>query len=222
MLIFTETWILMFSCMLMRCSSNVHFDSLGRLQQVEYAAKAAASGGTTICARSFDHAVIVSWSKNTDKQSLQQSTIYRISQNLGVTAVGISSDCSHITNMIKEEVEQHDYVFASSLPSKKLAATIANYVHMHTIDMRYRPLGIRLVMCSYDALFQAQVFEVDSLGNLYKCKLSCLGQFSVGKSIVRKMTFVVNDRPLLWKIIASMGWARSPWHDTGRVDSAMH
>lgn len=159
------------------CESSGSFESSGRLLQVEYADRAALSGGTLIAARSHKHAIIISWSNKINKGFKSPSKILTMSTYLGAASVGVFSDCSHLMNKLFDKVIEHTYIFQSEPSSRRVANSIADYVHQYTMIPALRPLGIRMVICGYDdRSAQANLHEIDAMGNIYDSKLSCVGK----------------------------------------------
>ena len=152
------------------------FDSNGRLTQVEYANKASMNGGTIIGVRSEDIAILITWSSWTDKNVLLPRKIHKITDFTGVSSSGIVSDVNFITDKMFEEATEHSFIFGCDPPASRLAMSIADYVHERTISARYRPLGIRTCIASYDEISKASILEIDSIGNLHKCRLTCVGK----------------------------------------------
>ena len=152
------------------------FDSNGRLTQVEYANKASMNGGTIIGVRSEDIAILITWSSWTDKNVLLPRKIHKITDYTGVSSSGIVSDVNFITDKMFEEATEHSFIFGCDPPASRLAMSIADYVHERTISARYRPLGIRTCIASYDEISKASILEIDSIGNLHKCRLTCVGK----------------------------------------------
>lgn len=150
------------------------FDSNGRLTQVEYADRASMKGGTIIGACSDRAAVILTWSP-VPKNSLPIRKIHRISKMCGVSSSGIVSDVQFVTNKLFEDSLDHVQLFGSETPAIRAATNIANYVHERTLSVRYRPLGIRMCIASYDETSKGSILEIDAMGNLNKCKVACIG-----------------------------------------------
>ena len=152
------------------------FDKNGRLTQVEYADKASMSGGTVIGMCSDDAAVILSWSSVADGTFKLPEKIQKITEYTAVSSSGIMSDVKFLTDKMFNEATEHSFIFGSDPPASRMALSIADYVHDRTISARYRPLGIRMCIASYDEKFKATITEIDAIGNLHRCKLSCIGE----------------------------------------------
>jgi 20S proteasome alpha/beta subunit len=153
------------------------FDSSGRLTQVEYANKASMKGGTVIGICSDEAAVLLTWSSWSDKSVKLPCKIHQITDFTAVSSSGIVSDVNYLTQKIFEEATEHSFVFGSDPPASRMALSLADYVHDRSISARYRPLGIRMCIASYDDISNASITEIDAIGNLHRCKLSCIGKF---------------------------------------------
>lgn len=153
------------------------FDKNGRLTQVEYADKASMSGGTVIGICSDDAAVILTWSSVADGTFKLPEKIQKITEYTAVSSSGIMSDVKFLTDKIFNEATEHSFIFGSDPPASRMALSIADYVHDRTISARYRPLGIRMCIASYDEKLKATITEIDAIGNLHRCTLSCIGEW---------------------------------------------
>lgn len=153
------------------------FDKSGRLTQVEYADKASMNGGTVIGICSEEAAVLLTWSSVSDGTLKLPEKIQKITEHTGVSSSGILSDVKFLTDKMFNEATEHSFVFGSDPPASRLSLSIADYVHDRSISARYRPLGIRMCIASYDKTFKASITEIDAIGNLHRCKVSCIGEF---------------------------------------------
>lgn len=161
---------------LAQCIVAEFFDSGGRLTQVEYADKASMKGGTVIGICTSDSAVLVTWSSWTDRSVKLPRKIHQITEFTGVSSSGIISDVNYLTNKIFEEATEHSFAFGSDPPASRMALSLADYIHDRTMSARYRPLGIRMCLASYDEVSKASITEIDVIGNIHRCKLSCIGE----------------------------------------------
>jgi 20S proteasome alpha/beta subunit len=131
-------------------------------------------GGTIIGACSDRAAVILTWSP-VPKNSLPIRKIHRITKMCGVSSSGIVSDVHFVTNKLFEDSLDHVQLFGSETPAIRAATNIANYVHERTLSVRYRPLGIRMCIASYDETSKGSILEIDAMGNLNRCRVACIG-----------------------------------------------
>ena len=152
------------------------FDSNGRLTQVEYANKASMKGGTVIGICSDEAAVLLTWSSWSDRSVKLPRKIHQITDFTAVSSSGIVSDVNYLTQKMFEEATEHSFVFGSDPPASRMAMSLADYVHDRSISARYRPLGIRMCIASYDDMSNASITEIDAIGNLHRCRLSCIGK----------------------------------------------
>jgi 20S proteasome alpha/beta subunit len=152
------------------------FDSNGRLTQVEYANKASMKGGTVIGICSDEAAVLLTWSSWSDRSVKLPRKIHQITDFTAVSSSGIVSDVNYLTQKMFEEATEHSFIFGSDPPASRMAMSLADYVHDRSISARYRPLGIRMCIASYDDISDASITEIDAIGNLHRCKLSCIGK----------------------------------------------
>jgi 20S proteasome alpha/beta subunit len=155
-----------------------HFDSDGRLIQVEYANKAAMQGGTVIGIRSNFSAVLFTWTERTGDDDFPESPprkIRKLTESIGLGSSGIVSDVDFLANKMFEEANDYLYLFKSDPPAIRIAQSIADFMHERTLSARYRPMGVRMCVASFDAVANATITEIDPIGNIHRCELSCLG-----------------------------------------------
>ena len=155
--------------------SSEFLDSNGRLTQVEYANIASTKGGTVIGICSDDVAVLLAWSACSDRNVEPTQKVNRITDFIGVSSSGIVSDVNFITDRMFEEATEHSFIFGCDPVPLRLAMSLANYVHERTISARYRPLGLRTCIASFNDVSKASILEIDAIGNVHKCKLTCIG-----------------------------------------------
>lgn len=123
-----------------------------------------------------DTAILLTYSKTIDKNTILPQKIHKITDYSMVASSGIISDVNFLTDRMFEESTDYSYVYGSEQPTSRLALSIADYVHSRTLSARYRPLGIRMCIASYDDVSRGSILEIDAIGNLHSCQLSCLGE----------------------------------------------
>jgi 20S proteasome alpha/beta subunit len=150
-----------------------------------------------------DTAVLLLWHPNGFGEGpLRRTSMQRIralSPNLALAATGLASDIEHVSNLGFELVSQHSYAFNSPVPVSRVAQSLASDLHFRSMRRGWRPLGVRacLVGVAHDGA--AQIFEIDPLGNLFCCRLSCIGALS------DKLALKIN-LALLAKETEEKGW----------------
>jgi 20S proteasome alpha/beta subunit len=152
------------------------FDSSGRLSQVENANKAAMRGGTVIGAHSDDYSIILTWSRHIDAAMEAPSKIHRVADFMGISSAGVVSDVNILHDKIFDDVIESSFIFGGPSPAIRIATRVADLMHGRTLSAMHRPFGVRICFISYDEVSKARVFEIDSMGNLHRCKLSFIGQ----------------------------------------------
>jgi 20S proteasome alpha/beta subunit len=134
-------------------------------------------GGTVIGITSGEIAILITYTSWDDRNIKIPLKIHRISDYTGVSSSGITSDVNFLTNKMFEEATEQSFIFGCDPPATRLAMSIADYVHGRSLSIRYRPLGIRMCIASYDDTSKATVHEIDAIGNFHRCKLSCVGKY---------------------------------------------
>lgn len=173
--------------------SSEFFDSNGLLTQVEYADKASMQGGTVIGITSGEIAILITYTNWGARNVKIPLKIHRISDYIGVSSSGITSDVNFLTNKMFEEATEQAFVFGCDPPATRLAMSIADYVHGRSLSIRYRPLGIRMCIASYDDISKASIYEIDAIGNFHRCKLSCIGK-DFHEMVLLSLFFKIDDQ----------------------------
>lgn len=171
--------------------------------QVENAEKSTRRGGTSLVAlRLNTSAVLISWTRCSSRQApLRRRTalqkIHRLSKNIGIAATGVASDIETIANTLFNQGLHHSQLFNSEIPTSRLAYSMAADIHSRTIHRTIRPLGIHACMIGWDeASQQACVFEIDTLGNCFRSKYSCVGKSNkqIALHLARTMNILDSDQ----------------------------
>ena len=160
------------------------FDSNGRLTQVEYADRASMKGGTIIGMCSDCAATLLTWSP-VPINSFPLRKIHRITSNFGVSSSGVVSDVHYLTNKLFEESLEQFQNFGSDIPAIRAANSLASLMHRRTIDDSSRPLGVRMCFANYDDISKGSILEIDPMGNLHQCKVTCTGPYA--EKIMKKV-----------------------------------
>jgi len=152
----------------------------GRIHQIEYATKATMKGSSIIAAHNKNISILISYkgdikSNILSLSSSSLSSIRMISNTIGYSAIGISSDINYLSNKLHDNVLNHITIFDSLPPVIRITNNLASYIHSRTITSKYRPFGIRLCIIGYDIIKGAIVIDIDALGNIHHNKLCCLG-----------------------------------------------
>jgi 20S proteasome alpha/beta subunit len=96
-----------------------------------------------------------------------------------VTYSGIASDCRYLTNKLFEENSDHLYLYGSNSIGKRLALNIAQKNHKRSLYSNQRLFGAKLCIAYCDTKIGSQILEIDPLGSIYECKLTCLGKLKL-------------------------------------------
>jgi 20S proteasome alpha/beta subunit len=151
------------------------------MNQIDYANKAAAKGGTILGIRSKDFSV--SFSLRNRKQSSvlsQPSKVRKLTSYYGIGAAGILSDANYLSNSMFDMVLSHQTKFDSDPPMARVASHIATIIHSNTMVSSRRPFGVSLCLFGFDDSSQcARLFEIDPAGGCHDCRLCCIGQSNV-------------------------------------------
>ena len=166
---------------LSNCSTNLNpyvFDTRGRLSQVDAAYKASSKGGTVLAIKGAESLVVFTCSQRESSGSLMTKlTPNRPSSfchSISYIASGIAADSQYLANKMFGKVSNHMYLFGTDPSIYRLSKEAADLIHTRTMTNE-RPLGIKAIFCGHDKQGQLALIEIDPIGNLYDCKVSCLG-----------------------------------------------
>ncbi len=183
------------------------FNQEGRLVQVEYAQVAARNGGTVLAVKGIDSIVILSFSDALnhrligDEVSLREGRetpdkLRLIHSDLHIIGSGIASDVSHVTDYVFQRSMTHSANFGSSIPLRRLATTVGHMFHQRTLyPSSIRPLGCSVLLIGRDRRKEngiaPVILEVDTLGNVFDCDITCIGTDTIERSLLSNIIFCV-------------------------------
>lgn len=76
-----------------------------------------------------------------------------------------------------EKTSDHLYAYGTDPSIHRLAKEAADICHMRTLANN-RPLGIKAIFAGTDKTNSPSLLEIDPVGNIHNCKISCLGLLS--------------------------------------------
>lgn len=153
------------------------FDSTARLSQVEFAYQATLKSGTIVASQSKESIVIVAITPKHFDFSQDPQRIVPLNQASYICGTGISADVRYLTNKAFESSLEHSATFGSDVPILKMAEDIASIIHENTFSESIRPYGASLILFGRgNKKGSYEIVEVDPLGNMHRCLLSCIGK----------------------------------------------
>jgi len=132
--------------------SNSVFSPDGRVFQVEYAAKAAEAGSTSVGIRCKD-GVILAVEKVITSRLLKPGAnkrIQTVDRHAGVIYSGLNPDGRHVTGRGRDEARNWRSQFKEPIPIKTLANNVSAYVQAYTLYNSVRPFGVATIIGGYD------------------------------------------------------------------------
>ena len=102
---------------------------------------------------------------------------YLLHHKLSNHNVGIAADSQYLVNKMFEKTSDHLYAYGTDPSIYRLAKEAADICHMRTLANN-RPLGVKAIFIGTDKANNPTLLEVDPVGNIHDCKLSCLGLLS--------------------------------------------
>jgi 20S proteasome subunit alpha 1 len=174
------------------------FSPQGHLYQVEYALKAATSGGNTaIAVRGQESACFISQKKIPDRliDPTSMSNAYQITDTIGVVMLGLIPDIRAQVQRLRYEAQEFKHQNGYSMPVHILSKRIADICQVYTQEASSRPLACVMLLIGVDDEKGAQVFKVDPSGHFLPYKA-----VATGRSEAEAMNFLekkVNELPTL-------------------------
>eukprot|EP01041_Mallomonas_annulata_P009898 gene9898-20589_t len=170
---------------LMCCSNSSNFDATkssfspeGKCLQVDYAGKSVERSALCIGVHCKDGFVLSAFPKSEDdpvvnfRLANERLYVNPVTPQICAAITGISSDCSHILNLLREKAQSHNHGMGTVIPCSRLADHIASYIHDLTMDTGSRPLAVSIILASKGSdedLIPPGLFHIDCAGYVTAC-----------------------------------------------------
>ena len=145
------------------------FSPQGRLYQMEYAFKAAAtaSGLTGLAVRGKDSCVVVAQKKVSDRLMDPKSVshVFTITPSIGCLATGMLPDIKAQVQRARYEASDFQFKYGYPIPVHVLARRLADLAQVNTQTASMRPLATVCLLIAVDDEKGPQVFKVDCAGH---------------------------------------------------------
>jgi len=154
------------------------FSPQGRLYQVEYAMKAAASTGlTAVAVRGPDSCALVIQKKVPDRLIDPSSVtfVYKITEKIGCLTTGLTADCRVQVTRMRQEAHEFKFKYGYDMPVHVLAQRIADLCQVYTQEASLRMLACDVILTSVDDERGPQLFKVDPSGSYFPFKAVASG-----------------------------------------------
>ncbi|CAJ0576871.1 unnamed protein product, partial [Mesorhabditis spiculigera] len=153
------------------------FSPDGRLFQVEYAQKAVDNCDTMLALRGKNGVVcavekVISSQLNVENYNPRMMAA---SEHVGLGLAGVYPDCRNLRDYAVEECQKYLRDYRTTMPAKKLAQSIAEYVHIFTLGIS-RPYGCSLFINSWDKKEGGKIYFVEPNGLHYEYKAWAVGK----------------------------------------------
>lgn len=171
------------------------FSPEGRIFQVEYAQKAVDASSTVVSLASKNGVVTAIEKTITSKLCIEDDgrRINNVTTMIGISGTGYYPDYRSLLNYSHEESSKYLKEFRDVIPVKKLADTIAEYVHIFTLGIS-RPFGVSVNILSWNEDDGSSLYCVEPSGLGYKYKAWSIGKNSqAAKTEIEKLTDSLND-----------------------------
>lgn len=120
--------------------------------QVKYAEKARDNAGTVLAMNCKDGVVLAVEKILVSKLLVEGSErrIFALDRHLNMTFTGLVSDGRYLAGHARQECASYTKQYGQPIPGKILAQRLAMMMNQYTLYHQYRPLGVQLVIASYD------------------------------------------------------------------------
>jgi len=146
----------------------------GRIFQIEYAMEAVKQGSATVGLKSKDYAVLVALKRSSSELSSYQKKIIKIDEHVATSIAGLTSDGRLLSNYMRDECLDSQYVFESPLPVSRLVTSTAEKMQKPTKVYGRRPFGVGLLVAGYDSQ-GSHIYQLCPSANYFDCKAMSIG-----------------------------------------------
>ncbi|CAJ0574517.1 unnamed protein product, partial [Mesorhabditis spiculigera] len=153
------------------------FSPDGRIFQIEYAHKAVDNSDTMIALRG-KHGVVCAVEKIVaSKLNVENANprMMRAAEHIGLGMAGVYPDCRNLRDYAVDECLKFLRDYREPITPKKLAATIAEYVHVFTLGIS-RPYGCAMFVNSWDETDGGKIYLIEPSGLSYEYKAWAVGK----------------------------------------------
>lgn len=150
------------------------FAPTGRLHQVEYASEAVKQGSCCLALRSLSYAVVASFKRQENELSSYQQKIFPIAPHCGIGVSGLISDARLISQYLRSECLNHQYVYSSPIQLERLIIQFSDKAQAYTQKGDKRPYGCGVLCVGYDKS-GPHVYQTDPSGHYSDCYATAIG-----------------------------------------------
>jgi len=154
------------------------FSPRGRLYQIEYAFKAAASSGlTSVAVRGQSSVALVTQKKVADRlmDPDSVSNMFKITENIGCMMTGMTADARAQVQRLRYEAEEFKFKYGYNIPVHVLARRIADIAQVYTQQASTRALACVAILAGVDDERGPQLFKIDPAGHYFPYKATASG-----------------------------------------------
>jgi len=149
----------------------------GRLFQIEYAEKALENSDTIVGVKCSD-GMILAVEKYMHSILMVQDTnpnIYTIDKHIGAVISGKIPDGRNVVQRAILEAEGYRGNYGVPIDTAILAQRVSGYMHAHTMQPGYRPLGCTIILAGHDN-GKDNLYMVEPSGKVYGYKACTTGK----------------------------------------------
>ncbi|AAZ12506.1 proteasome alpha 3 subunit, putative [Trypanosoma equiperdum] len=177
-------------------SRTTTFSPEGRLYQVEYAEEAISQAGTIIgilttggvvlgAERGQQHGLFDT--ENMEDRNISGEKVYKISNHLGCSVAGVTSDAYALINYARLSAARHFYSFQEPIAAEDLCRMVCDEKQLYTQYGGVRPFGVSFLFAGWDRHYGYQLYHTDASGNYSAWRAYAVGQNDqVAQSLLKR------------------------------------
>lgn len=161
------------------------FSPEGRLYQVEYAEEAISQAGTVVGILTAAGVVLGAKrgvqnslfdTENMEDRNTSGEKMYKITDHLGCSVAGVTSDAYALINYARVSANRHYYTYQEPIATEDLCRLLCDEKQMYTQYGGVRPFGVSFLLVGWDCHHGYQLYHTDTSGNYNAWRAYAIGQ----------------------------------------------
>uniref|UniRef100_A0A7E4ZQQ9 Proteasome subunit alpha type n=1 Tax=Panagrellus redivivus TaxID=6233 RepID=A0A7E4ZQQ9_PANRE len=153
------------------------FSPSGRLNQVDYAGKAASAHNTAVGVTTANAVVIVTKAvaENPLMVASSSNSVFRIDDKAVAAFVGVSGDARPLANGAQQKIAQKRFEYGESPSIESMTNTIVDQMAKATMHYASRPFGVSVLVAGIDGT-APKLFQVNTSAESSAVKAAAIGR----------------------------------------------
>ncbi|KEG07436.1 putative proteasome alpha 3 subunit [Trypanosoma grayi] len=166
-------------------SRTTTFSPEGRLYQVEYAEEAISQAGTVVGILTTGGVVLGAEkgqqnslfdTENMEDKNISGEKMYKITNHLGCSVAGVTSDAYALINYARLSANRHYYTYQEPMAAEDLCRLVCDEKQLYTQYGGVRPFGVSFLLAGWDRHHGYQLYHTDTSGNYNAWRAYAIGQ----------------------------------------------